>query len=230
MAARNARASTEAVAHARNGRFDALLSELTSAGSDDLSLAFLGGLALYARGELESAAGRFRQALKVDSEFFPAAFYLGACYAAGGRDREAANAWQTSLVTESDAPFIYPLIADAMLRARDAKGAVEILKEAASLWPDNEQLQARLGVAYVMAGKLADAIRTLDPYLVRHADDHEKLFILLRGIYETRTAGASVESPQQDRATFARYAAAYAAAGGPNRALVERWKKFLEGK
>jgi predicted Zn-dependent protease len=230
MAARNARASADAVAHARSGRFDALLSELSSGESDDLSLAFLGGLALYARGELEAAAGRFREALKADSEFFPAAFYLGACYAAGRRDREAANAWQTSLVTESDAPFIYPLIADAMLRDRDANGAIGILKEAAGLWPGNEELQARLGMAYASAGKMADAIRTLDPYLSRHQDDHEKLFMLLRGIYEARNAGTSVESPQKDRATFARYAAAYAAAGGPNQALVERWRKFLEGK
>ncbi len=230
MAKHDARASDGALEHARNGRFDALLAELKSAGSDELSVAFLGGLALYARGELESAAGRFRQALKVNSEFFPAAFYLGACYAAGGRDREAANAWQTSLVTESDAPFIYPLIADAMLRARDASGAIDVLEEALGLWPGNEQLQARLGMAYAVGGKMADAIRTLDPYVARHPDDHEKLFVLLRGIYEARNAGTSVESPEQDRATFARYAQAYAAAGGPNQALVDRWKKFLEGK
>ncbi len=230
MAAHNARASADALAHARNGRFDALFAELKSAGSDDLSVAFLGGLALYARGELQSASESFRQALKVDSEFFPAAFYLGACYAAGGRDREAANAWQTSLVTESNAPFIYPLIADAMLRARDTNGAIDILKEALGLWADNEALQARLGMAYAMGGKMADAIKTLDPYLARHPDDHEKLFVLLRGIYESRNAGASIESPEKDRAIFARYAQAYAAAGGPNQALVDRWKKFLEGK
>ena len=49
-----------------------------------------------------AAAGKFRDALRIDSEFFPAAFYLGACYAAGGRDRDAVGAWQTSLMTESE--------------------------------------------------------------------------------------------------------------------------------
>lgn len=230
MAARNARAGSAAIEAARSGRFDALLEALRSAENDELSLAFLSGLALYARGELDAAAGRFRQALKVDSEFFPAAFYLGAYYAARGRDRDAANAWQTSLVTETDAPFIYPLIADARLRARDAKGAVEILKEAVGLWPDNDQLQGRLGVAYAIAGKVGDAIRTLDPYLARHPDDHEKLFVVLRGIYEARNKGTAVESPEKDREIFARYAAAYAAAGGPSQALVERWQKFLAEK
>ncbi len=230
LAAKSARASEAALGHAREGRFDALLDELRTPAGDPLASAFLGGLALYARGELESAARRFRDALQVDSEFFPAAFYLGACYAAGGRDREAANAWQTSLVSEGDAPFIYPLIADALLRARDAKGAVAILQEAADLWPDNEPLQVRLGVAYAMAGQPADAIRILDPYLTRHPEDHEKLFLVLRAIYEAKNAGRSVGTPERDRDTFARYAAAYAAAGGPHQALVERWKRYLQGR
>jgi VWFA-related protein len=230
MAARNARGSAAALAHARGGQFDALLDELKTPGGDALAAAFLSGLGLYARGELEPAARRFRDALKIDSEFFPAAFYLGACYAAGGRDREAANAWQTSLVSEGDAPFIYPLIADAMLRARDPKGAVETLKEAVGLWPDNETLQVRLGVAYAMAGEAGAAIRALDPYLARHPEDHDKLFLVLRAIYEARNAGRSVATPEQDRETFARYAAAYAAAGGPHQALVDRWKKFLQGR
>jgi VWFA-related protein len=230
MSAKSAAASPDAMTHARDGRFDALLAEMKNAGNDPLSAAFLSGLALYARGELNAAAERFRHALKVDSEFFPAAFYLGACYAAGGRDREAANAWQTSLVTESDAPFIYPLIADALLRARDTAGAADILKEAADRWPENEQLQVRLAVAYVMAGRGADAVKTLDPYLSRHPDDHEQLFVMLRAIYEARNAGVSIETPEKDRERFVRYAQAYAAAGGPHHALVERWKKFLEGK
>jgi len=230
MAAKSVAGSADAMTHARSGRFDDLFAELKNAGSDPLSAAFLSGLALYARGELNAAAERFRHALKVDSEFFPAAFYLGACYAAGGRDREAANAWQTSLVTESDAPFIYPLIADALLRARDMAAAVDILKEAAGQWPENEQLQIRLAAAYVMAGRGADAVKTLDPYLARHPDDHEQLFVMLRAIYEARNAGVSIETPEKDRERFVRYAQAYAAAGGPHHALVERWKKFLEAK
>lgn len=230
MAAKGAAAGADAMTHARSGRFDALLAEMKTAGGAPLPAAFLSGLALYARGELNAAAERFRHALKVDSEFFPAAFYLGACYAAGGRDREAANAWQTSLVTESDAPFIYPLIADALLRSRDMAGAVAILKEAAGQWPENEQLQVRLAVASVMAGRAADAVRILDPYLARHPDDHEQLFVMLRAIYEARNAGVSIETPEKDRERFVRYAEAYAAAGGPHQALVERWRKFLAGK
>ena len=54
-----------------------------------LSASFLKGLALLGRNELEAAAQEFREALRIADDFLPAAFYLGACYAAGGRDSEA---------------------------------------------------------------------------------------------------------------------------------------------
>jgi VWFA-related protein len=230
LAARNARSTTDAIAHARAGRFDQLIPALAAAGNDELSTAFMTGLALYAKGDVGAAADRFRDALRIDSEFFPAAFYLGACYAAAGRNQDAANAWRTSLVTESDAPFIYPLIADALQRARDPKGAVAILEEAAGLWRDNEQLQLRLGTAYANAGRYGDAITALDTYATHHPENHEVLFTLMRAVYEIRSAGASFESPEKDRERFARYATAYGSAGGPQQLLVDRWRRFIGGK
>ena len=112
-----------------------------SRGDDQLAPVFLKGLELLSRGDLERAAGKFRDALRIDSEFFSAAFYLGACYAAGGRDRDAAGAWQTSLITERHAPFVYTLLGDALLRLRDMDQAIDILTEA-SLWPADEQVRS----------------------------------------------------------------------------------------
>ncbi len=221
-----------AVTEAKAGRFEAAMRALEAKdvpkdGSDRLASTFLSGLALYARGELEAAAGKFRESLRIDSEFFPAAFYLGSCYAAGGRDREAAGAWQTSLVTESDAPFVYTLLGDALLRLRDADRAVDILKEAASLWPDSDQVQLRLGTAYAMAGSGAEALTALEPYLSRNPDDHERLFVALRLLYEARAAGRYVRSAEEDRALFSKYAAAYAATSGPQKGVVDQWRKFM---
>ncbi len=119
------------VEHALAGRFDEALKSL-STGSASVPASFLSGLALYSRGELEPAAARFREALRLDSEFFPAAFYLGSCYAAGGRDQEAVGAWQLALVTESEAPFIFTLLGDALLRLREVDQALVILNEAAT--------------------------------------------------------------------------------------------------
>jgi tetratricopeptide (TPR) repeat protein len=192
-----------------------------------VSAAFLSGLALYSKGELEPAAARFREALRLDSEFFPAAFYLGTCYAAGGRDLEAVGAWQLALVTEGDAPFIYTLLGDALLRLREVDQALAILDDAAARWPENDEVQVRIGAALAMAGKRADALRKLETYLDKHPDDQERQFVALRLLYQARTDGKPIRSTNEDRALFTKWATAYTAANGPQLALVGQWQKAM---
>ncbi len=218
-----------AIDHARAGRFDEAVKALGGAGSSNATVpvTFLSGLALYSKGELEAAANKFREALRIDSEFFPAAFYLGSCYAAGGRDSEAVGAWQMSLVTESDAPFIFTLLGDALIRLREVDHALEILNEASGVWPDNEEVQVRLGAALALSGKRADALQKLEPYLAAHPDDVERHFLALRTLYEAKADGKPVRSQAEDRALFAKWAAAYAAAKGPQQALVDQWQRAL---
>jgi tetratricopeptide (TPR) repeat protein len=220
-------ANPEPVAeHARAGRFDEAVKALTT-GASSVPVAFLSGLSLYSRGELEPAAAKFREALRLDSEFFPAAFYLGSCYAAGGRDRDAVGAWQLALVTETDAPFIYTLLGDALLRLRDVDRALEILNEAAAEWPDNDEVQVRIGAALAMAGKRADALTKIEPYLDAHPDDYERHFFALRMLYEAKADRKPIKSTNEDRALFAKWAAAYAAAKGPQQAMVDQWQKSM---
>jgi predicted Zn-dependent protease len=164
----------------------------------------------------------------MDPEFFSAAFYLGACYAAGGKDRDAAGAWQTSLITESNAPFVYTLLGDALLRLRDMDQAIDVLTEARSLWPADDQVTIRLGTALVMANKPGDALKVLEPYLAAHPADTERLFLALRALYEARSAGRPIGTLEADRALFTRYADAYTAAKGPQLALVAQWRKYVE--
>src|SRR2546430_9007303 len=99
------------------------MEALKGTSDDQPGAVFLGGLALLEKGELEPAAAKFRTALKLDSEFLPAAFYLGACYAAGGRGRGAAGAWPTSLIPPSGAPVIFPPLRGPLPRPRDGHQA-----------------------------------------------------------------------------------------------------------
>ena len=218
---------TAAVAAARNGKFDDAVEAAKTPTANTIAPVFFDGLARYARGDLEGAAGRFRETLRLESDFFPAAFYLGACYAAGGKDRDAAGAWQMSLITESEAPFIYTLLGDAFIRLKETESALDILREASSLWPGSEQVQFRLGTAYALASKPVEAVRALDPYLAQHPGDQERLLIALRSIYEARSTGQAIGTAEQDRQRFERYAAAYAASGGTQQAIVEQWRKFV---
>jgi VWFA-related protein len=227
-AASSASAMRPALASVRAGRFDEAMAALETAADDQLAAVFLKGLVLLQRGDLNAAAAKFRDALRMDSEFYSAAFYLGACYAAGGRDREAAGAWQTSLITESNAPFVYTLLGDALLRLRDVDQAIDILTEARTLWPADDEVSLRLGTALVMANKPADAVKVLQPYLASHPADHERLLLVLRALYEARSSGKAITTTVEDTALFLRYADAYAAAKGPQQALVDQWRKFMQ--
>lgn len=214
-----------AVAAARAGQFEEATEAAKAGGNSKAAAAFFEGLAKYSQNDFEGAAAKFRESAAQQSNL-SAAFYIGACYAAGGKDLDAANAWQMSLVTE-EAPFVYTLLGDALMRAGEVEQAVEILQDAAGLWPNNDQVQLRLGTAYSRVSKPVEAVRALDPYLTQHPDDQERLLIALRSIYEARSTGQSIGTAEEDKKRFERYAAAYAAADGTQQPLVEQWRRFV---
>lgn len=215
--------SADAAAAIQGGKFDAALAALRESGNDQLSAAFLKGLALFASGELETAANQFRTALRISNDFMPAVFYLGACYAAGGRDREAVGAWQTSLVSESDARIVFDVLADAYLRLREGEPAVAALQEARERWPDDDLFVPRLAAAQALLKRPAEALAAIGPYIDRHPTDVNALVLALRVIYESHQAGKAVISAADDKARAAKYAELYRAAAGPEQPLVDRW-------
>jgi VWFA-related protein len=227
-AAADAAALRPALENARLGKLEDAVQALKGTGDDRLAAVFLRGLVALSSGDLRGAEARFDNALRMDPEFLPAAFYLGACYAAAGRDREAAGAWQTSLITESNAPFVYTLLGDALLRLRDVDPAIDVLSEARKLWPADAQVGVRLAAALVQAGKHADALAVLNPHLDAHPADQDWLFLGLRALYEARSAKRVIETAAADNARFVKYADAYAAARGPQLALVDQWRKVFE--
>jgi tetratricopeptide (TPR) repeat protein len=229
-AAADAAALRPASDSARAGKLDEVLQALKGTRDDRLAAVFLKGLVSLSAGDLKAAEARFSDALKMDSEFLPAAFYLGACYAAGGRDREAAGAWQTALITESNAPFVYTLLGDALLRLRDTEQAIDVLTEARTLWPANDEVGVRLATALVGSGRHADAMKVLQPHLDAHPADQEWLFVAMRALYEARSAKRAVETPEADQARFLKYADAYAAANGPRQTLVDQWRKQFSNR
>ncbi|MEI6666990.1 MAG: hypothetical protein WCP29_02455 [Acidobacteriota bacterium] len=211
----------------REGRYETVDTVLGQARADRLSVVFLRGLALFGRGELEPAAAQFRAALRLSNDFLPAAFYLGACYAAGGRDREAAGAWQTSLISEGESRIVFDALADALLRLKDGRRAMDLLTEARGRWPDDDALLPRLAAAQVLLDRRAEALATLAPYISRHSSDREAVFLALRLLYEAHATGGRLGSAREDAEMATAYGALYRAAGGPQLALVDRWVAFI---
>ncbi|MBI2834901.1 MAG: VWA domain-containing protein [Acidobacteria bacterium] len=216
-----------AVEAARNGRFDATSFGGSLLESDRVAASFVRGLALLSRNQLESAASEFRATITAASDFFPAVFYLGAVYAAAGRDEDAVGAWQTSLISESETPLIYRMLADALLRRGDPEGALAVLREADEKWPSDPDIARRTGLAFAIVGDGVQALEHFDRYLASSPQDQAVLFAASRIIYEAHASGGVITTFEQDRHRLTKYAQSYAATRGPHQPLVAEWLKFV---
>lgn len=210
---------------ARAGRYERI-ADVLPAGQQTLEATFLRGLSLLARRDLERASAEFRSAVRAQNDFFPAVFYLAACYAAGGRDREAAAGFATAMAGESDLQMAYTESMDARARLADWAGARTVALDAAARWPDDAAIARRAIAAHVMIGEDDAAYAGVVRHLQAHADDQEALFLALRLLAQGQ--GEPGRAPGAlDREAFARYAGAYAAAGGPRLALVRLWERHV---
>ena len=217
----------ELLGHARTTGLSGLTVSDAQAASMPVA-AFLKGLTLLSDStldpaRLETAAAAFRDAMRASADFYPAMVYLGACYAAGGKDKEAANVWRTALIREGDTPALHVMLADALLRQGRADAALDDLEAARARWPEDLGLKRRFTIAALVGGKPAEGLRALDELLETHADDESSLAFGLLALYEAFESGRSIESADRDRARMTRLADAYRSRGGPSIALIDTW-------
>jgi VWFA-related protein len=212
-------AMTEALA----GRYAAGALEALSAGSQEVA-ALLKGLDLYVKGQFEQAATQLNLAAGARREFFPAAFYLGAAFAASGRDRDAAAVWQLSLGDEPRPAIVYQLFADARLRDRQPQSVVDVLLLVWQRAPTDDQVARRLATALVMTGKFFEALPVFEGYLARNPDDQDSLMTAIVAQYEATTrAGLALSASERTRLNT--WVNAYR---GADKALVGRYLDALK--
>jgi VWFA-related protein len=192
--------------------------------------AFLKGVSLMSQNRLEPAAASFRSAMRASADFYPAMVYLGACYAAGGNDKEASGAWRTALIKEGDVLPLHTLLADSLLRQEKGEMALETLDKARGRWPADDGIQRRFVLAAMMSGEYADGLQTLDDLVARKADDEPTLTAGLIALYEAFRTGKPIETEEKDRARMERLAEAYRARGGPSTALIDTWLEATKKK
>jgi len=210
------------VADAKAGRYGAAALDALVAG-DQVAAAFFKGLEWYTKGQLNEAVTQLALAAGPRREFFPAAFYLGAAYAAGGRDREAAGIWQLALGNEPRPSVAYLVLADARLREGQADSVVDVLKAAQQRNPKDNDINQRLTAAYLMTGRYAEAVPVLDQYLVQHPDDQVALFAAVYAQYHV-VMREKLALSQAEQAKLARYVRAYT---GPYQPLLTKYLEIM---
>ncbi len=211
---------------ANEGRFAEIDAVARGAGHP-LAVAFLSGISAYAEGRRVAAAEHFRASLRVASDFFPAAIYLGACYAAEGKHNEAAGAWQTSMLGGDQSLGVQRLVAEALLRGRDTEQALEWLEDARRSFPEDPALQRSFGLALAIEGRRSDALVALGAYADGHPQDLDALYFVTRLSFDDCVARPS-DAEARDR--LRRHANAYLDAGGPQAAAVARWLEFVQAR
>jgi hypothetical protein len=149
--------------------------------------------------------------------------YLGACFAAGGKDLEASAAWQTALIKEGDVPVLHELLIDALLRLKRNDAALEAVRRARQRWPDDPSFARRFVVSAVAAGRYAEGLTALDALPPRSLDDEPVFALGLQILYEAITGGQPVETLDADRVRMRRFADSYERLNGPSMALVKAW-------
>jgi tetratricopeptide (TPR) repeat protein len=181
---------------------------------------FVAGLGLLKAGELEPAAREFRTALRIAPDFAPTMAYLAACYAAGGKDVEAAAAWQTTSVREREAAWLQQLAIEAWLRAERPAAALALARRARDRFPADPSfpaLQARAELAEGFVREGLDTLASLD------RAEPSLLLMGLAALYTAAQDGTPVWDASRDRSVMKRWRDAYAAAGGESLALVDAW-------
>jgi VWFA-related protein len=223
---KNHPAAKAATAKARTGKLEGTALMALDAGEQGAG-SILRGLELLMKGQLDQAANQFGVAMRSAPDAPIASFYLGACYAAAGRDKEAVSSWERARAAKLPLPALQTLLADGWLRLGRPADALEPLRESLDKDPQNDAIRKNLAIAQSQLGLHEQAYPTVVPFLDRNPNDADALLVALHALYQVRVEGKTIRSAEDDKAKAALYSKAYAASNGPHAALVEKWAEFL---
>ena len=214
----------DAIARSKAGPWptDSAKGPLASA---PLAANFVAGLGRLQAGDLEEAAQAFRAALKIAPDFAPALIYLGACYAAGAKDQEAAGAWQMALVRERTSPELQRLAIEAWLRADKPAAALALLNQARQRWPEDDafvRLQAQVALA---DGRQQEGLELVAQ--IKQPDQSTLLLLALTTLYDASRRKTPVWDDARDFETMRRLRESVrrrpaGRPAGPRRCLADR--------
>lgn len=212
-----------AIKTARSGQMTDGALEALAAGDQGVA-AFVRGLDLVAKSQIDQAAVQFQTAMRLESGFGPARAMLGVCFLLANREKEAAGLLMS--VPPETIPVFGRLAGEAWLKAGQPAAAVTPLAHAGA-----SDLRARRGLAlaYALTGDAAQALPLLTAHLTgAGATDGPALAAGVYSLYRRHAVAADQATISGDRAQARAWARAYAATRGPLSPIVEAWTEFLE--
>ncbi len=188
----------------------------------------LRGLELLMKGQLDPAANQFGVALRNAPDAPIASFYLGVCYAAAGRDKEAVSSWERARAAQLQLPALQTVLADGWLRLGRPADALEPLREALSREPQNDNVRRNLAIAQSHLGLHEQAYPTIVPFLEKNPSDVDGSGCAARAVSGARRREDDRIGEPRTRPRRLSTRARMWLAKGPHAALVEKWAEFLQ--
>jgi len=140
------------------------------------------GRTLLAEGQIQPAIGRFREALRSQADFLPAAVALGDAHVKAGDSREALRVWERAVETQPVLPLLARLEQVYRAEGRPTR-MIALHQEASARAPESVPLAFALGRVYFELAMLDEAADQFQKVEVR-APDLPGLHAFLGAIFE----------------------------------------------
>ncbi len=215
-----------AIKTARGGQLmDGALAAL-SAGDQGVA-AFVRGMDLVARAQIDQAANQFQTAMRIQGGFGAARAMLGACLLIAKREKEAAGLLMS--LPSATAPALGRLAGEAWLRAGQPSAAVAPLEQVTGVAPQDARAARTLALAYALSGDTAKGVPHLTAYLTGPGSkDGAALAAGVYALYRRHVGGIDTTSLAADTVQARAWSRGYALTKGPLGPIVEAWAGFLE--
>ena len=142
------------------------------------------GRARVAEGDLVGAIAAFRDALRVQPDFVPAAVVLGDAYLQTGEPAQALRVWERAAEAQPALPLLSRIEHQRREEGRPTR-MIALYQGAASRQPDNHAIALALGRVYFDLAMLDEAVEQLEKVEVR-APDLPVIHAYLGMVFEQR--------------------------------------------
>lgn len=216
-----------AIKTARGGQMTDGALEALAAGDQGVA-AFVRGMDLLSKGQIDPAATQFQTSMRIQGGFGAARAMLGVCLLLSQREKDAAGLLMS--VPAASVPAFSRLAGEAFLRIGAPSSAVTPLEQLAGATPNDPRAQRDLALAYALTGESAKALPLLTKLVAGPgAKDGPALAAAVYALYRRHLAGADLTTIAADRTQARAWARAYALTRGPLVPIVEAWTGHLEG-
>jgi len=145
-----------------------------------------------AQGNIDAAVEAFKTAQVIDPWFVPAYANLADLHRAQGQDALAEQVLRQGIEAVPDAATLHHALGLTLVREHRADAALDELKQAADLDPEQVRYRYVYGVALHSSGRVAEAIATLEQALTRFPDNPD-LLTALTAYYRDKGDTAAAE-------------------------------------